>query len=464
MPHKFYFSAFVACLRSMRYVLAIVPQLHCIEHKHTRFDHDCATCLNRTKDCVKCLKLRFDCNCSCPQHLTRGFSNDTPELWRRPSIRAIPVLSVSLTVDPMNYLPRMLVSIDHPIERILIKIGNADPVAINHMVSSVKHAQKRNPRFLHNNLRLHIEKQNPGAANGMNMGLRYILDSPSKNTWALIVNSDIEFKSKTLRYFASNMRRHIANEPATFGIGFMNLHASATWSAFAPTKRLAQHIGLFDENFYPAYMEDIDYAYLLLLSGFKVAMFPDALVAHGPIEHGENNYISGTTFTIRSVRHKYANTSNLERLGVVSSLESLIARGIRSNLQYYALKWGYMPEYPCLSVDSLTTRVNCSIDWTLPFNSSNFDLRTWRLGDCRRRWIQSGNRDLEEALVADELASSELSLKSFHSAAHGSFCNLYEHDPWITSSHMSEANEVFMGGVALTEAMHNPRRCYIGSK
>jgi len=414
MPRNFYFSAFVASLCFTRHAFALAPQSHCVEEMHARFGHGCTTCLNRTKDCIKCLKLRFDCSCSCPKHLIHGFLDKNPRTSRRPSIHAIPVLSVSLTVDPMNYLPRMLASIDYPIDRILIKIGNADPVAINHMATSVKHAQTRNPRFLHNNVRLHIDKQNPGAANGMNLGLRYLLNSSSINTWALIVNSDIEFKANTLRYFASNMRRHIAEAPASFGIGFMNLHASATWSAFAPTKRLVERIGLFDENFYPAYMEDIDYAYRLLLSGFKVAMFPDALVAHGPIEHGENNYISGTTFTIRSVRHKYAKSSNLQRLGVVNSLESLIARGIRSNLQYYALKWGDMPEYPCLSVEKLIAKSNCSINWTLPFNSTKFNLGSWRVGNCRRKWIQNGNGDLEEALMMDELASSELSSRPTH--------------------------------------------------
>jgi glycosyltransferase involved in cell wall biosynthesis len=311
----------------------------------------------------------------------------------------------------MNYLPRMLMSIDYPIESILIKFGNADPVVLKNLMASVKHAQQQNARFVHNNVRVQIDKHNPGAANGMNIGLRYLLNLPDDNAWALIVNSDIEFKSKSLRNFASQMQRHIAENPAKFGIGFMNLHPGATWSAFAPTQRLAQRIGFFDENFYPAYIEDVDYAYRLLLSGFKVAMFPNALVAHGPIDHGEKNYVSGTTFNIRFIRHKYVNTANTERLAVASGLQNLVDRGIQSNLQYYAQKWGALPKSPCLSVDKLTARTTCSINWTHPFNNSDLSLRDWRMASRRRTWIQTGDGLLEDALAADDRAFSEIDSK-----------------------------------------------------
>lgn len=408
----FLLTALVASLVFSRGALAEAQQPRCLDPKHAHFKHNCATCLHKTfNNCTKCTELGFACICSCFERPARGLPEQTQAAPHGSPKHAIPVLSVSLTMDPMNYLPRMLMSIDYPIERILIKVGNADPVVLKNVMASMKHAQQRNARFLRNNVRVQIVKHNPGAANGMNLGLRYLLDLPDGNAWALIVNSDIEFKPKSLRKFASHMHRRIAEDPAAFGVGFMNLHPGATWSAFAPTQRLAQRVGLFDENFYPAYMEDVDYAYRLLLSGFKVAMFPDALVAHGPVDHGEKNYISGTTFTIRSIRHKHADTTNTERLGVASGLQNLVDRGIQSNLQYYAQKWGALPESPCLSVDKMTARTNCSMNWTLPFNKSDLSLRDWLVGSRRRTWIQTGDGRLEDAWAADDRAFSELDSK-----------------------------------------------------
>ena len=369
--------------------------VHCVDPTHPTHGHNCESCLLKTSgDCARCQGLGFECHCSCRPG--RGSSRGD----RGHRVHPIPALSVSLTVDPLNYLARLLMSIDYPINRILIQVGNADPGVRAEIMGSMKEAQRRNEHFLHNNVRVKMVPQNPGAAHGMNNGLRYLLDNddflPDENAFVLVVNADIRFKSGTLRTFAENMRQRIADD-ADFGMGFMNLHPGATWSAFAPTRRLVQHVGLFDENFYPAYMEDVDFARRLFLSGLRVAMFPGALVAHGPEENGEKFYISGTTFIIQ----KYANSTNTKKVDVASQLQKLVNRGIQSSLNYYALKWGREPEpkSPCLTVKQLMDGANCSTGWKRPFNSSNMSLRDWRLGRHRRLWIETGQGRLGDAAV-----------------------------------------------------------------
>lgn len=55
-------------------------------------------------------------------------------------IRPIPLLSVSLTTDSKQYLPRLLSSIDYPVSRINILIGNSDANIRESVMQSIKNA------------------------------------------------------------------------------------------------------------------------------------------------------------------------------------------------------------------------------------------------------------------------------------------------------------------------------------
>lgn len=52
------------------------------------------------------------------------------------------------------------------------------------------------------------------------------------------------------------------------------------WSAFAVTDYIIKQVGLFDENFFPAYFEDEDYDVRLKVMGFKLKTM-DVTIWHG---------------------------------------------------------------------------------------------------------------------------------------------------------------------------------------
>ena len=111
----------------------------------------------------------------------------------------------------------------------------------------------------------------------------------------------------------------------------MNLHPGATWSAFAPTRRLVQHVGLFDENFYPAYIEEVDFAQRVFLLGRNAAMFLGALVSHGPAMNGEEAYVPGTRHIIEETKLKYANT---KKINASAHLSTLVDRGSPASITF----------------------------------------------------------------------------------------------------------------------------------
>jgi GT2 family glycosyltransferase len=55
---------------------------------------------------------------------------------------------------------------------------------------------------------------------------------------------------------------------------------------------LVEKIGYFDENYYPAYYEDDDYAIRVHHSGMKAIRFNDTALLHGELD-GSLDYLSG---------------------------------------------------------------------------------------------------------------------------------------------------------------------------
>ena len=109
-----------------------------------------------------------------------------------PAKPVVPLLSVSLTVDPNRYLQRLLESIDVPVHRILVQIGNSDPSVIRQLQQQIAHAQQRNCAYLAHSLEVVQLDRNPGCAAGWNVGMRKMIGAnQSEIPWALLVNSDV---------------------------------------------------------------------------------------------------------------------------------------------------------------------------------------------------------------------------------------------------------------------------------
>ena len=174
---------------------------------------------------------------SCIKCINAGFNDTT-----------IPVLSVSAYKDPMNLLVPLIRSLDTRILHFEATI--AIPFINKDLIGSEILANKNIISYS-----INIVKDNIGCATGVNYGLTAILN---KNvSWGLSINSDIEFYSNTLRRIPSIVEK----------FKHAGLIQLTMWCAFVIRAHTIKTTGFFDENFYPAYMEDVDYELRLLLSG-----------------------------------------------------------------------------------------------------------------------------------------------------------------------------------------------------
>jgi hypothetical protein len=145
----------------------------------------------------------------------------------------IPVLIVPILTQP-ELLDRMLASIDHPVEQIVI-IDNGDVAML--LTSPIVDGKfvPMSTIWLPHNI---------GVAASWNLGIKVTPLSP----WWLIVNHDIEFGPGDLARLEEQMN------PAEAGVWLMNGLAS-----FAITRHTINSVGFFDEAIHPAYDEDLDF-------------------------------------------------------------------------------------------------------------------------------------------------------------------------------------------------------------
>jgi hypothetical protein len=102
--------------------------------------------------------------------------------------------------------------------------------------------------------------------------------APFENTWALIVNPDVVFSGRALHELAMKMSHatnlsfssSISSPARRIGLGYFS-HKKRDHHAFAVTKEAVEAAGTMDENFYPAYYEDIDWRWRINLAGFDDA-------------------------------------------------------------------------------------------------------------------------------------------------------------------------------------------------
>merc|ERR1712166_1397803 len=177
--------------------------------------------------------------------------------------------------------------------------------------------------------------------------------------------------------------------------------SDAKWSAYAPTHRLVSRGGLFDENIWPAYYEDNDYAIRVQLSGLRVSMLKGAKVGHGNHADGSTGYQSGTIIaqgmSAAARKHK-----------------PMMDRGIGAAQRYLELKWG---------THGVPT------NFAGPWNNDRLPLSAWTLLPKRRKYIQTGQGGLDES--SDRAILSKLTQdKTGEPISHpGSVHTLFAADP-----------------------------------
>jgi len=172
----------------------------------------------------------------------------------------IPILGIPV-LNRFDLLDRCLSSIDHAIG-ILAIVDNScgkDP-AIAEVIA--KHQDKAQQ------VRVMTPFRNMGVGASWNA---IVMQFPSERYW-MICGSDVMFEAGTLEkvdaFAAANYQNY----------GIMHAHAA---NAFVLTEKAIRTVGLFDENIYPAYLEDCDYHYRCDLAGVQRVNIPDCAIVHG---------------------------------------------------------------------------------------------------------------------------------------------------------------------------------------
>jgi|SRR6266511_1216919 len=131
----------------------------------------------------------------------------------------------------------------------------------------------------------------------------------------LLVNDDIGFSAGDVDKLAEKAlqsRESYIVTCAGFNLRYNQHFPSLGYACFAINPIALEKIGCFDENFFPAYCEDVDYKYRARLAGLMKGNCADTMVYHGG---------SSTIFSDPDLRQQNRLTH-------------------RRNFAYYRLKWG----------------------------------------------------------------------------------------------------------------------------
>jgi len=150
----------------------------------------------------------------------------------------------------------------------------------------------------------------------------------------IIVNDDIEFAHFALQDFLKLKEQYKKETVVIYTL----VRADApnplpNFSLFMLNTSIKNKVGLFDENFFPAYFEDNDYIYRIHLAGYGIAMF-----------QVKDFYIHNHSATYKKQKE----------LNLKIDYDSLFIK----NKEYYIKKWGGEPRQE---------------KYVIPFNGENND-------------------------------------------------------------------------------------------
>lgn len=131
--------------------------------------------------------------------------------------------------------------------------------------------------FSRYNAKVFLHMMNRGLSRSWNDGIINAFDDACEI--CVLANDDCFFEKEA---FASLLDAYKESEGDIFYVMSKELDA-LVHSGFALTiltPRLVEKIGYFDENFFPAYYEDIDYVIRIRLSGLREVTFSDVVIYH----------------------------------------------------------------------------------------------------------------------------------------------------------------------------------------
>ena len=290
----------------------------------------------------------------------------------KPALHIIPLLSVFVR-SGTAYLERFFYSIDYHVDTLLIvqdgidssnssisdlvhsfckvknhnqsvyeKVWDEETLRLHNNNASHSSSQYRNP-FVHH-VRYVINRQSTGCAQAWNTVYRLYPNQPfwlkSANDILLLPNALKSFYLETWKLARSDPDVGMTSAAIDFGssAGIRKTFGLMLWST---TRQGVLSVGMYDENFYPAYFEDEDIVWRHYIANKKFVVFQDIVVKHGD----GDGYHSG------SIREDKS-----------GKLKKIVNRSM--NEKYLKFKWG--PGYTGINYYTLekaefniTFRANC---------------------------------------------------------------------------------------------------------
>jgi len=278
----------------------------------------------------------------------------------------IPVLGVTV-INHEDLLVKMLRSVDHKVETLVIfHNGDSDEETNRKMRHTIESIQLKQINLGHDNIKHVIaffRLNNLGFSAGVN---QIILSTPHARFW-LIVNNDVEFHPGILQEVAQTMASDKAKSDNICLWGLVGDRASR-YSSFVLTPRAVRTIGIFDENFWPAYSEDCDYTARLVRADCPIKFEPDSerMASH-----------------VTSASWKKASSKSDLRKRVKQN-----GKG-HNNYDYLIEKWGMNICKLCTPKPPYMDR---SKGLVRPFDNLNAELSSWSV-DMKRRHTRKGPQE-----------------------------------------------------------------------
>jgi hypothetical protein len=224
-------------------------------------------------------------------------------------MKPIPVIGIPVVTNPF-WVSRLLTSIDYPVDKVII-INNNGREEIDDELDRLK--QMTHP-FVKKIKVCHLPG-NIGCAGAWNLIIKSTILSP----YWIIANDDVAFCGGLLKEFSDRIEEDkdlgmIHPNSGDFSLG--------SWDLFLIRDIIIRDFGLFDENTYPAYCEDVDYLMRFQHRPIKKIVGLEGKYLHG-LEDSTQYYSSGSQ-TLNST------PKMSEKLKLVNAM----------NIEYLNEKWG----------------------------------------------------------------------------------------------------------------------------
>ena len=190
----------------------------------------------------------------------------------------IPVLGIPV-IGRSDLLAKGIASIDHPVERLVI-IDNsptgdiAGGIVVPHVVRETIVTR-------------------PPANLGFPGSINHIIKTHPDAPWWCIANADTEFGRGDLAALDTTM-------------GSIGTWVGVTdWRVFGLSSSTVDRVGLWDENFHPAYCEDADYEYRCTLAGIPWGFIAGTSTHIGSVTIQEQRYAQRNAISYPANRAYY---------------------------------------------------------------------------------------------------------------------------------------------------------------